>query len=206
MRSARSALRAVIAASILVMLAAGTVAGGVPEADMQITKTDSPDPVVPGGQITYTITVRNNGPQNADNITVTDVLAGNVTFVSLSTPGGWSATTPAPGTTGIITMTIGTLSPAAGDQVFILVVTAPNEVTSVDNNAAVTATTFDPNQGNESAVTSTTVGLPPTPVASVPDAAMSPPGAVTPTLLLGVLAILAASLVAVARIRAERTR
>src|SRR5215211_6181592 len=36
------------------------------DADLSITKTDSPDPVVQGSNVTYTITVTNNGPVSQD--------------------------------------------------------------------------------------------------------------------------------------------
>lgn len=56
--------------------------------DVQIQKTDSPDPVYPGQTLTYTITVRNNTPDVvANGIVVTDTLDPNVTFVSASDGG-----------------------------------------------------------------------------------------------------------------------
>ena len=39
----------------------------VPQADLSIVKTDSPDPVVAGGMLTYTIGITNNGPDAANN-------------------------------------------------------------------------------------------------------------------------------------------
>ena len=41
-------------------------------ADLAITKTDSPDPVDHGATLTYTITVTNNGPDAAADVTVID--------------------------------------------------------------------------------------------------------------------------------------
>ena len=46
----------------------------VGEADLEITKSDSPDPVTTGSDLTYTITVTNNGPDAATSVTVTDTL------------------------------------------------------------------------------------------------------------------------------------
>jgi uncharacterized repeat protein (TIGR01451 family) len=44
---------------------------------LQITKTDAPDPLRPGDQLTYTITVKNIDPKNrADNVAMTDVTQG----------------------------------------------------------------------------------------------------------------------------------
>src|SRR4030067_2251567 len=54
------------------------------EADLSITKTDSPDPVNVGDSLLYTITVTNNGPGNATGVTVTDTLPSGITLVSVT--------------------------------------------------------------------------------------------------------------------------
>ncbi len=46
----------------------------VPAADLSITKTMSPVTPVPGRPVTFTLTVRNNGPSDAAGATVTDAL------------------------------------------------------------------------------------------------------------------------------------
>ena len=43
-------------------------------ANLSITKDDSPDPVTAGGTLTYTITVANAGPSDAQAVTVNDTL------------------------------------------------------------------------------------------------------------------------------------
>jgi uncharacterized repeat protein (TIGR01451 family) len=56
-----------------------------PRIDLQITKIDSQDPVEPGSQFTYTLTIKNNGPSNATGVVVTDTMpATGVTYVSAS--------------------------------------------------------------------------------------------------------------------------
>ena len=69
------------------------------DADLNITASDSPDPVGPDGDITYTVTVTNQGPDTPTNTTF-DVVGngGQTRFVSLTAPGGWSCNPPAPGT------------------------------------------------------------------------------------------------------------
>lgn len=70
-----------------------------PDADMNITVSDSPDPVSPDGDITYTVTVTNQGPDPATNARMTIVGNGGQTrFVSLIAPGGWTCNPPAAGT------------------------------------------------------------------------------------------------------------
>ena len=42
----------------------------------------APNPVLVGQQLTYTLTVVNNGPNDAIGVTVTDILRGGATFNS----------------------------------------------------------------------------------------------------------------------------
>ena len=51
-------------------------------ADLSITKTDNPDPVIAGEALSYQILVRNDGPSDAQNVRVTDWLPSEVVFVS----------------------------------------------------------------------------------------------------------------------------
>ena len=50
--------------------------------DLSITKTDRPDPVFVGETLTYTLTVRNAGPDTATNVRVADALPAATNFVS----------------------------------------------------------------------------------------------------------------------------
>ncbi|MBM4467094.1 MAG: DUF11 domain-containing protein, partial [Chloroflexi bacterium] len=49
--------------------------------DLSVTKTAEPDTAVPGTLLTYEVTVRNNGPDFAPNVVVTDVLPTEVTYL-----------------------------------------------------------------------------------------------------------------------------
>ena len=127
-------------------------------ADLAVTKVDTPDPVNAGSNITYTIAATNNGPSDAANVTLSDTLPANTTFVSLSSPGGWSCTTPAVGGTGVVSCSIATLS--AGSDVFTLVVAVDPSTangTTISNTATVSSSTTDSNGGNNSATSSTFV-------------------------------------------------
>lgn len=59
-----------------------------PNATLVITKSDNVDPATPGGTLTYTITVRNDGPSDARNVVVADTLPAGVTVQTSSAPGG----------------------------------------------------------------------------------------------------------------------
>ena len=78
------------------------------QADLEVTKTDTPDPVLAGATLTYTITVVNHGPSDAQNVRATDTLPPGVTF--LATQG--CAEDPA----GVPVCTLGTI-PARDVQV-----------------------------------------------------------------------------------------
>ena len=41
-------------------------------ADLEIVKTDSPDPVLAGNNLTYTLSVTNVGPSDAQTVSLTD--------------------------------------------------------------------------------------------------------------------------------------
>jgi uncharacterized repeat protein (TIGR01451 family) len=120
-----------------------------PSADVSITKTDSPDPVTVGSNITPTVTVTNNGPSGATSVAVSDTLATSVTFVS-ATPSQGSCS----GTT-IISCSLGALANGLSATVTIVVMTT--QTGSVGNTAAVTHGESDPNSSNDSATATTMV-------------------------------------------------
>jgi uncharacterized repeat protein (TIGR01451 family) len=123
-----------------------------PEADLSITKSDSPDPVVAGDPLGYTITVNNAGPSDATNVVVTDTLPAGVTFVSTA----GCAEDP----NGVPTCTLGNI-PAGGSALYTISVTVDLATVGViANSASVSSGTSDPNPGNDSALEDTTV-LPP---------------------------------------------
>src|SRR6185503_12734045 len=57
------------------------------QADLLITKIDSPDPICPENDLTYTLVVSNRGPAAAA-VTLTDDLPAGTTFVSCNATGG----------------------------------------------------------------------------------------------------------------------
>jgi uncharacterized repeat protein (TIGR01451 family) len=128
-------------------------------ADLAITKIDTPDPVTAGNNLTYTITVTNNGPDAAVNASWSDTLPAGTTFVSLSTVSGWSNMMPSVGSGG--TVSSSNSSFAVGSAVFTLVVKVDPSVaatTVLTNTATVMSTTTgDGNPANQSGIATTTV-------------------------------------------------
>ena len=128
-------------------------------ADLSITKTDSPDPVIAGTNLAYIITATNGGPDAAANASWSDTLPAGTTFVSLASAPGWSCTTPSIGSGGTVTCSIASF--AVGSAGFSLIVNVNAGVASgtvLSNTATVTSASGDPVAGNNSATTTTTVG------------------------------------------------
>ena len=135
-----------------------TVSAG---ANLLVLKSDSPDPVAVGGNITYTLTVRNDGPQAATSVTLSDVIPANTTFVSVTPAVGWSCSPLAVGGTGTENCTIATLA-ALNSASFTLVVKVnpgTSAGTVITNTATVSSATTDPNSANNTATTTTVVGV-----------------------------------------------
>ena len=120
-------------------------------ADLSVNKS-GPATANAGTNITYTVTLTNNGPSNAANAALTDTVPANTTFVSESQMTGptFSCTTPAAGGTGTVNCSIASLAP--GSATFSITVHInPGAVGAVISNTAnVTATTTDSNPGNNS--------------------------------------------------------
>ena len=132
------------------------------QADLSVTSSASPNPVLVGGSITYAQTVTNNGPATANSLTFTDAIPSGTTFVSLATPPGWSCSTPAVGSGGTVTCTIASLA-SGGTASFPLVVklaSATTAGTTITNSPTIAATTSDPNGANNTATATDIVASP----------------------------------------------
>ncbi len=113
-------------------------------ADLAVTKSDAIDPAAPGGSITYTVAVTNNGPSDAENVVVTDTLPPGATLVSTS----GCAQDP----TGVPACALGTIAAGAGKQYTITVsVDAATLEGSISNLAVVSSDTDDPDATNNEA-------------------------------------------------------
>jgi uncharacterized repeat protein (TIGR01451 family) len=117
----------------------------VAEADLAITKVvDDASPDV-GSQVTFTITVTNNGPLDATGVEVLDALPGGYSLDSASTSqGGYAAPT----------WTVGTL--ANGASATLELVATVNADGPYENTAAVSGSQTDPDPSNNDDSASTT--------------------------------------------------
>lgn len=130
-----------------------------PDADLSVTNSDAPDPVLPGGTITYSQTLSNNGPDAAANVTFSQTLPSSVGFVSLASPAGYSCATPAVGASGAITCSIGTLASGMVSP-FTLIVDVVATSGTIGNTVVADADTFDPDAADNTATASTTIVAP----------------------------------------------
>ena len=133
-------------------------------ADLAVTNSGSPNPVIAGQNITYVQTVTNNGPQDALNATFSEAIPANTTFVTLTEKNNlgnpsaaWTCTTA-----GTIVCTDPDVpSGAANTITFTIVVTvgaATTFGTQIVDIDSVTAGTNDPSLTNNAATVLTIVG------------------------------------------------
>jgi uncharacterized repeat protein (TIGR01451 family) len=150
-----AALGAVEGANDLVVMDDFIYGEPVPNANLVLTVSDSPDPVVAGANITYTLTLSNVGTADAQNVSLTDDIPSATTFVSMNqTAGpGFAITGPSVGGTGTVTATGAALAAGAtatftlvvrvnsdafgggGISNFLGVVSNPPDILSIDNGA-----------------------------------------------------------------------
>ncbi|MBN2472455.1 MAG: DUF11 domain-containing protein, partial [Anaerolineae bacterium] len=137
-----------------------TTLQAVSEADLAVAKSDSPDPVIAGNTITYTIAVSNVGGATATNATLNDTLPAGTTFVSLVEAAGWSCTTPPVGSGGTVSCAASTVD-VGGPYSFTLVVTVPADYSGPDPipNTATVGAENDSNAANNSASTTTALAI-----------------------------------------------
>jgi len=133
-----------------------TIVGSATSANVVVTMSAAPNPVLAGNQITYTVTVHNNGPAATSSVTLTDTIPTHTTFVSLAQTGTtWVC--PAPG--AAVSCTIASL-PSGATTTFTLIVTVTAGTASgtvITNTASTSTATPDPNPGSNSATTNVTV-------------------------------------------------
>jgi uncharacterized repeat protein (TIGR01451 family) len=163
---------------LLILVAAFVVAAGVTllvlaqpgqtqeespeEADLVVTKTDSPDPVKVGGTVTYLVTITNNGPDTASNISLTDDLPDSLVFFGPQAPnfieGPTDRTSGGYGGDGTRDLDIVITFLDAGETLVLEVVGTLTEPGCARNTVGVDSDAPDPDSTYNSAATTTTVG------------------------------------------------
>lgn len=119
-------------------------------ANLAVAIGDSPDPVDVGDDVTYTVTVTNNGPGSATEVVVSVTLPAGLDFVSADADAG-DCTASA----GSVDCELGDLP--AGDSVEIRIVATAAQSGEVTVEATVTAAEADGMPADDSASETTTV-------------------------------------------------
>ena len=127
-------------------------------ADLAVAKNANTDQALANSDVTYTIQVSNAGSQDAMDAELDDTLPGNMTFVSLAQPSGWTCSTPAVGAGGAIKCTNPDVS-GASTSTFTLKGHIPSGSAAGTpyQNTATVSSSNDPNSENDSSDAFTTV-------------------------------------------------
>ena len=128
-------------------------------ANLGVTKTDSPDPVVAGTNLTWVVTVSNAGPSTALNTVVEDLLPAQVQVLSV-TPSVGACQGGIPGDPGApLVCNLGSVAVGATPMITIVarVLAGTPEGTTVHNNVRVFGDHADPDNANNVASSFTLV-------------------------------------------------
>lgn len=103
-------------------------------ADLTLTQSDTPDPVNTGASVTYTLTIHNNGPDDATDVIVNDALpTGTVLTAATGCDTGGIPGLPDPADCRV------GLVPSGSSVIVTFTVTAPATPTTLNNTATATA-------------------------------------------------------------------
>jgi uncharacterized repeat protein (TIGR01451 family) len=125
---------------------------GTASSNLAITKTASPNPATSLANVTYRITVTNNGPSPATNVNITDQLAAGPAFVSAIPTQGTCSGPPT------ITCNLGSI--ANGAIAIVNITVTPQTPGQLANTASVLGTEPDPDTNDNSTTIQTTVNAP----------------------------------------------
>lgn len=122
------------------------------QADLALTKSDTPDPATAGTLLTYDLTVTNNCPAGATEVTVADTLPLGVTLTS-ATPDQGSCNEAG----GVVTCDLGSLARRASATIAIDVTVDATTTGSITNLASVDGSEPDPDASNNTATQTTQI-------------------------------------------------
>lgn len=121
----------------------------VPSSDLSVVLTDSPDPLVSGEQLLYTLTVTNGGPTPASGVEATIALPQGVTIVSVVAASGTC--------TSASTVLCSISSIPTGEQAKVGLLVTASDAGTLAASALATGDQPDPDVANNTAAASTTV-------------------------------------------------
>jgi uncharacterized repeat protein (TIGR01451 family) len=119
-----------------------------PQANLSVAKSAVPMPAAVGFPLTYTLTVRNGGPDTATGVILSDPLPSDVTFVSA---------TPSQGACAAPRLTCNLDDLPAGGSATVTVVVKPTLAGVTRNHASASTATVDSNPFNNTAMMASVV-------------------------------------------------
>jgi uncharacterized repeat protein (TIGR01451 family) len=118
--------------------------------NLTVSQSDSPDPVTAGDDLTYAITVHNEGSGPAQNVTLSDPIPAGTSFSS-ATGGGTLGG-------GTVTWNLGSIAAGGSTSVTLTVHVDAGRTSDLSNTATVVTTSTETDTGDNDAVETTTVG------------------------------------------------
>ena len=115
-----------------------------PSSDLSVSLGVDKTSVKQGDKITYTVTLKNFGPNDAHNVVLNDFISSGATFVSANANKG-NFNTPPVGQSGVVVWNVGALSNNTQESAQI-------------NTATVSSSISDPNLANNSATITINLG------------------------------------------------
>ena len=134
-------------------------AGSPDSADIQVSAQDTPDPIVTGARLDYTVRLENFGPAAAAGMALTYTVPSGAEFHSVTGSPLPSCVTPSAGGTGAVTCEVGSLASGAVRDLTISV--TPRTKATLPAQFAVTSTSPDANPVNNTWSLTTTVEIAP---------------------------------------------
>lgn len=148
----------VVGAPLLGLKAPGSayVYEQVPSGDLLISQAADKTSVKQNDVLTYTITVKNFGPNQALNVVVNDTLAAGTVFKSAHANKG-QFTAPPPNQNGVVTWHVGDMFNGDQESAQLVVTVTVKGKATLTNTATVQSDSFDPNLANNSTTLVTSV-------------------------------------------------
>jgi uncharacterized repeat protein (TIGR01451 family) len=146
---------------------------------LTVSNADTPDPVAPGHDITYSVGLANTGKGDASTAVVTDAVPPGTTYVSSSAPAGWQINAPAVGGTGNVAFYESSMPKQSGVSFSITVHVDPAtaEGTTVTDTATASTSSTEDDTADNSATATTLVSAKADLETTM---TVTPPGAVDP--------------------------
>ena len=135
----------------------GLIVVRVLQAELSASVMDSPDPVVEGFQLDYTIDITNNGPGPASNVSLTDVLPAGVGYIQATPSQGSCSETGgtvtcllgilADGVIATVTVTVTAITPGSWSSV-VSVIADEIDSNMTDNEVTIDSTVLPDQDGD----------------------------------------------------------